>query len=601
MSAFPKVFSFLLLVLVLLVVVVFPVIPNVAFINAELWRNVVLIVLAGLLTGVTLLSVALGNSVTVKSNLLTFGLLAWALAQAAAAVASPTPLKSLATPTAWLPAALLLLVTLIYSLLGSKAALGKVAVLVSGLILGLVLLVVMFVAPFGLSVSANTGMLVFLGAALATAVVELAARRGCGGGAKRLACYIPLGAIIVVTTLAAALIIGGGILRLPFLSGKVQMATELSLNSSWRVAAESIKTRPLFGVGPGNFLNAYTAARSDPTRFYQSAGNQLLESLTTTGLVGLVGLVVFLLTAFLTAGRARNLFVRVVGLALGLASGLTLINGLLAVLILALVLGQGDEEGGFSHNLAATAPASRLILAAVGLLFLLTTYLAGRVGLADVYYLKSGQTTALQEIYDSGKQAVSLNPYNDAYHRAYASSSLAIVRYLAQSPNLTDQDKTNITALLRNAVAEVEVATVSLDPGSSLNWQTRASIYAALQGLEQNATTSAYTSSSQAVALDPFNPALRLQLGNFLMTNKAYSQAAQAYASAINIKNDFWEARLGLANALVALGQVPDAIEELRIVQNSVAPGSSDYETLQAKIDALSMEASSAAAKPNSK
>src|SRR3989338_1434004 len=98
-KAGPAALKVFLLVVAVIIVVSYPVLPSVAFFNPELWRELLLLAVAATAAAAMLIFAAFGARFTLRTSLLTVGLLAWALANVIAAVASPTVIKSLTTPT----------------------------------------------------------------------------------------------------------------------------------------------------------------------------------------------------------------------------------------------------------------------------------------------------------------------------------------------------------------------------------------------------------------------------------------------------------------------------------------------------------------------
>ena len=73
----------------------------------------------------------------------------------------------------------------------------------------------------------------------------------------------------------------------------------------WRVALDTSADSPLVGAGAGNFQDEYTIHRHEtkPSRY---AHDIWLETLSNTGIVGLILLLAALIVAFLTLARARR-------------------------------------------------------------------------------------------------------------------------------------------------------------------------------------------------------------------------------------------------------------------------------------------------------
>lgn len=97
------------------------------------------------------------------------------------------------------------------------------------------------------------------------------------------------------------------------LPGKALSPRFPTAGTSWGVAIDALKESPIFGVGPGNYLTAFSRFRplsynnTDlwPIKF-ATANNFYLTSLTETGLLGFAGIVLLLLSIFRFAkGKMR--------------------------------------------------------------------------------------------------------------------------------------------------------------------------------------------------------------------------------------------------------------------------------------------------------
>ncbi|MCX6784310.1 MAG: tetratricopeptide repeat protein [candidate division WWE3 bacterium] len=543
-----------------LIIVVFPSLPTLSFISPELWRVIILLVLAGLGLGVILILVSMGTVIKWRSNLISIGLLIWTLVTLAAAAFSPTFLKSIGSPETYLPLAILILYTLTLSLTESTGRLLKVAFFIGATGLAIFTLVVT-VSPLkslGMNVTVGSNSLVFLISAVIllvlTAVEELKKK-------SRLVVPTAIGAVIIMTALAVMI---GGMAGLSPFKERVTKQPEVGVAGSWLVAAESIKNRPFFGVGVRNFQSLYTQVR--PTlQVFAAANNQYFESLATSGIVGLAAIIILMLSILLTAlkhRRADVLAFATVFIIGSLVTPFTVSNLLIVVVIGGLLAG---VEGGWEHLNNPQTPIGKTVAAVIGAILIAVIYFPLRALAADINFLQSYSIKSdnLQGILDMQQTAVNLNPLNDSYRRTYAGTALAIAKLISQKQTLADQDKTNINALAQIAVTQSDFITTRLDPYSALNWQLRASVYDAMKDSDQNALTGALTSYKQAINLDPYNVQTRISLGDLLISQKSYQEAAQIYQGAINVDNSSTQAHYDLGLVLAALKNYPGAIQEI--------------------------------------
>jgi len=576
MSTFKKV----LIAIIALLIIVIPVLPAYKFVNPEIWRTVLIITVSGLVAVYTVVLLIIGKTLPLKTNLLSLGLLIYAVVTFGAALASPTSAKSLTTLSTYLPLSLLFLSVAVISFLPRTEVLGRRLLLISGVILALATISIL-VSPMGFVVSTGVGTFLFWGAILMAALAEFLATSANKKGLPKVAVGLATG-VIIVAVLATTL----GLLSVGPFKGRVTFSSSLSPSSSWTVAAEAIKVRPFFGAGPGNFLDIYTHARSDINNVYVSAGSELFTVLATTGLVGLLGLVAFLGLLLVETFRSQSLLERLLSLLMVVWTLVAPYNvaTLMLLIPLSMILAAELQEPSFkvANSLA------KLVFGLVGAVILILTLVTIRLGIANFYFLQSAQGSSLQEIYDFGRRAISLDPYNDSYRRNYALNTLYMARYIARGQSLAEDDQANIASLLQTASGESEKAT-AIDPNNYLNWQGRAQIAEALIGTASQASESAAVSYGQAINLDPLNPLLRFQYGNFLYDQQDYQNSLQSFAMAVRLKNDYVDAHFGAANCFKALGSAKDALAELNVVKNLLTDKSSDaYKKVEEMITTLS-------------
>jgi O-antigen ligase len=342
------------------------------------------------------------------------------------------------------------------------------------------------------------------------------------------------------------------------------IANEITLpfNDSWIVATSTIRDYPLLATGPSTFYLNYSRYR--PTSInttpvwnvrFDKPHNELLNSMATLGIIGLVAVLYFGSRVAKLAWSAKGLqdetgLVRVISVSLlatlpvFLLTYATVINTfvLFQLLIMAIAAhavtreaNKGAEliEINFASIAAVTtigesgaikreyfhyvAAAPMLLIAAYAGFLFYKSYAA------EFYIRKSvvaAQNNNGSKIYEYQSKAINLNPRRDTYHIAYAQTNLALANALASKENLTNEDRTTIQTLIAQSIRSSRVATEVLNPLNVVNWQTRALIYRSILGVADNASEWAIASYNTAIQLDPANPALRLDIGVSTSLNK---------------------------------------------------------------------------------
>ena len=192
-----------------------------------------------------------------------------------------------------------------------------------------------------------------------------------------------------------------------------------------------------------------------------------------------------------------------------------------------------------------------------------------RIVAADVYH-RMGLNAISQkglQAYDYLRQAENLNPLIDLYRTDMAQTNFLIANAIASSKgpteaspsgSLTDQDKVNIQQFLSQSINESRAA-VALSPRSAQNWEVLASIYRQITGVAENALQFSLDGYGRAIALDPYNPLLRLNVGGLYYSIRNYDMAIRFFDDAVNLKPDYANAYYNLSIALRDKGNLQEA------------------------------------------
>ncbi len=393
----------------------------------------------------------------------------------------------------------------------------------------------------------------------------------------------------------------------------------LPYETGWKVATNSVGTSlsgAFFGVGPGNFLDAFTSGRGiefNSSKYWNlrftTSSNFYFYLLTTLGIAGLAA---FLLLA------AKVIKVAKTRLASGVAQpqekGL-LIGSLLALLLFVLLpapplalmtffillalltghyyLGQNGAYAMESSDLSEKNSWLRPAALIVSLVLLAgAVFYLGRAVLADYYFAQSlvaARNNKGTETYNLQIKAVDFAPTNDSYHVSYSQTNLALADSLAGQPNLSDEQKQTVVALVQQSIREGRFA-VALAPKRAADYENLSAIYRALVNFAQGADQWAIASQQQAITLDPANPRLRLDLGGIYFSQKNYQAAGQAFAAAVTLKPDYANAHYNLAQAMKLLGLKEQAVQQLQLTASLVCPADqkgADCQAVNAEISGL--------------
>jgi tetratricopeptide (TPR) repeat protein len=369
----------------------------------------------------------------------------------------------------------------------------------------------------------------------------------------------------------------------------------LPQSTAWAIALEGLKNGrfALFGLGPGQFVNAFTAFK--PLSFntgsfwnlrFGSSSNWYFQLLTE---VGIIGLAAYLFLVSRIARDAIKTFRQPRISPLGLAIYFSLLvllaaqlfvplNSLLLLLLFVLLAIARDEE----PVVVDFSSAGNLALLTLTFPFILwgtILFFAGKLTLANYYFLNSLKTANLNDgvaTYNFQIKAIRADPATPTYRIAYSQTNIALANSLAGKKDLTEQDRSTISQLIQQAIREAKAA-VAIDPRNVSAWENLATLYQSLINFAEGADQWAVASYQQAISLDPLNPRLRVELGGLFYGQQKWAEAATAFSQAVGLKQDWANAHYNLANVLREAGDLQNARREYEIAQSLVQIDTSDY------------------------
>jgi tetratricopeptide (TPR) repeat protein len=344
----------------------------------------------------------------------------------------------------------------------------------------------------------------------------------------------------------------------------------LPFSAGWTITLESLKNvqRALFGVGPGNYIFAYTTGRPgfmNITPYWNirflSAPNWYMQIITELGLVGLGAYVMLILglvkKIFSYVNGLRNKTYRYDPLFLGLTLSLFVIiieqlilPGNFLQLFLFYTLLALVSQYLVNNTYVEKSKILSLILAGLGILFVIsTTYIMSRAYAAEYYMQRSvdySTQNKARETYAYQTAALQTNPYIDRYHIIFSQTNLALATALSQKKNLSDKEKIEVITLLTQTTNEGKNA-IYANPTNVQNWENLARIYKTMVNQVKDADRWSLQAYQQSIALDPLNPLLRLEAGGVFYSVGRFDLASQAFQETVNLKPDW-------ANAYYNLG-----------------------------------------------
>lgn len=393
----------------------------------------------------------------------------------------------------------------------------------------------------------------------------------------------------------------------------------LPYSAAWAVALDALKsTRILvWGIGIANFTSLYTAVKPTSlnlTSYWNvlptSSSSELLQLLTTTGVVGIATFLTFVVT---TIARIRTSFTHEPALAIVfLFSFASLVLTPVSAPILLLFFASAGLI--HSHH-AKTYHMTPLVGNSVGIILLAGVlpilYFAATTYRAENHMFQATRALAVSDgktVYEQHQKALALLPRSAGYHLSYSQVNLSLAGALSQKADLTDAERQQVATLVSQAIREAK-AVVELKPSDARGWQNLGSIYRNLINVAEGADEFAVSSYAQAVMLDPGNPALRVEFGGLLyqlvstrkdkeQQSQLLARAIEEFQTAIQIKPDYANAYYNVSKALEAAGNIPAAHAAMQKALAALDPTSSDVEKATAELELLKNKLPKASASP---
>jgi len=372
--------------------------------------------------------------------------------------------------------------------------------------------------------------------------------------------------------------------------------------AGWQIAVETLKNAPLLGVGPTNFLAAFTqfkplALNQTPfwASWFISSSNFYFQLLTTVGLLGLGAFLFLLWTVVRTQFKKnanqdntsfKSVFIALISVFLIMAFlpiHFLLIYVLFILLALFATLSPSRQYEENSRILPWIMTVPIILFTAFSL------YFFGRAYLAQYWFQKS--LVALSQnrgtdTYNWQIQAIKLNPNDSLLRATYSQTNFALASAIATKSDLADQDRQNISTLIQQAISEAKTA-VALNPQNISHWQNLAWTYRSLINFAEGADNWTIATYNQAIALDPYNPNLRLALGGVYYSLSKWDEAIRLFEQTVALKPDFANGYYNLASALREKGDFERAVSAMQQTVSLVKTDSDDWKKATSELEAL--------------
>jgi len=402
----------------------------------------------------------------------------------------------------------------------------------------------------------------------------------------------------------------------PVLPIRPTLPTEvgLSYKGGIEIVKQIVKTKPILGTGPENFVINYAQYKPEAinqTVFWNvrfvSGPAQILNIISDLGILGLLSflaiIVLFIFSAvkhlvktsedgdnalkrFLQIGIFGSLFAMIVGLFL-YPQNLTLMFVFWFLFSIFLSESSLMKEKVFNLRksqgilLAASFSFVVVIIVMVGFV-----YIQGTRFIGELNYKKGIDLVQVEGKIDEGInkliKATVVNPYED---RTYAILAQLFTLKMSQDVNLagaTAQERANLVQVDAINSINSAVRATTLAPKDASNWLIRAQVYRQVVGIISGAGQWAETSFAESAKLEPSNPYILTEWGRLysgqanLLAQQAQSdknakaamndflnKALEKFSKAIEVKADYAPAHFESAVVFDMQGKLNDAIKKM--------------------------------------
>jgi len=372
------------------------------------------------------------------------------------------------------------------------------------------------------------------------------------------------------------------------------------------IALQTLKQSPIsliLGSGPGTFIYDYSKFKSkdiNQTAFwtvrFSSGASEILDKLTTTGILGLISFLAILGLFFYLGlkeiikeikNEEKIEFYWILKLGI-FSSWLTttitfflypsnLSLGFLFWIFTALFIVI------LSHSKIRTWQAETSSLANTGFSFIFIFILILGIGicflisqrfLAEIKYLqalKAVQRGDNQNAINYLLSAISnTDKKQDNYWRDISQIYLFRINEEFLKVNLSQEELLkNITPLISEVVESAKMSTEA-SPKNVTNWTVRGFVYRNLINLIHGADEWAIKSYEKALELEPTNPYILNEIGQIYLAKNELNKAKEQFQRTLDLKPDYAPAHFQIAMVYVQEGKTKEAIDRLETLKQTV-------------------------------
>ena len=389
---------------------------------------------------------------------------------------------------------------------------------------------------------------------------------------------------------------------------KINEGSGLTRTEIWQAAIEAIKHRPIFGWGADTFRLVFPKFK--PLAYTRDAGYLSVADnvhdypLQLAAGIGIVGVVlmysIFIWAAIrsvkLVFGKSEDrnriilgaVWVAAFAYLVQLMFGLSVTGNtfLLWICVAAVVAPTATSVDVKAPSWGLAAASAFTVLAVLGISYQFVIMAADRQYLlARVVYQGEQRTGA-------ALKARELNPFNDMYRAevglAYTDELIGTYNAMLQAQQ-AGQPTTQYQGLMQQKFNDAEaalLATIRFVPDEYDNYVFITNLYSiGGQLIDPKYYAEAISWAQKGIDLEPFGPAVRVQMARAYTSSGQYTKALAQLETAWKMDKTYGEAATLLATEYERAGRIKDAITTLKTTE-SMVPGQAGVAPLLQKLEA---------------
>ena len=374
----------------------------------------------------------------------------------------------------------------------------------------------------------------------------------------------------------------------------------LSQRGTLGVAGRTLTSRGpesfFFGSGPSTFVYDYSKFKPktiNQTAFwgvrFSSGASEFLDSLATTGILGLISFLSILAIFFWIGARwlvkktdvNNSFWVFELGIFSSLSAAMTAfffyptnlsMSFLFWIFMPSFIVLAGDKKKDWELKSSSLANVLFSFLFSLFLIFgIIIFFMEGQRYIGEVRHLqgiRAWQRGDNQKAITYVSSAISHTGGKiDNYLRDLSQLYLFKINQEVNKKNVSKKElKQVVPSLVRNVINLSKLST-DVNPINVANWSVRGFVYRQMTNVSKGADQWAIKCYKKANELEPNNPYIITEIGRVYLSEDKKDKAMEEFKKAVAVKPDYAPARYQMVFTYTLEKKIPDAIKEMENIK----------------------------------